>query len=141
MKVYWPSPVISVCLKWKLYHPAAIYAASHRFLIKLRHNGIDQVIYVSYHNIELIDDCLSIIASFIYEVAFKMILKKIYFYKTNLFYAIFMRPKTTDIDVLRIKAKSTSSILLKDKLWVCLISIITVTIWENWCLNPYNDHF
>jgi hypothetical protein len=70
-----------------------------------------------------------------------MILKKIYLYKTNLFYAIFMRPKTTDIDVLRIKAKLTSSILLKDKLWVCLIAIITVTIWEHWGLNPYNDHF
>ena len=39
-------------------------------------------IYVRYHNIYVIEDCLSKIASFIYEVAFKIILKKIYFYHT-----------------------------------------------------------
>ena len=41
-KVYWPSPVISICLKWKLCPITRIYAASHRFLIKLRQYGIDQ---------------------------------------------------------------------------------------------------
>ena len=42
-KVYWPSPVISIRLKWKLCHLAAIYVAIHRFLIKFRHYGIDQL--------------------------------------------------------------------------------------------------
>ena len=43
VKVYWPSPVISVRLKWKLCHLSRIYATSHRFLIWLRHYGIDQL--------------------------------------------------------------------------------------------------
>ena len=33
-------------------------------------------IYVRYNNIKLIEDCLSMIASFVYEVAFKIILKR-----------------------------------------------------------------
>ena len=41
-KVYWPSPVISIRLKWKLSHLATIYATSHRFLIKLWKYVIDK---------------------------------------------------------------------------------------------------
>ena len=61
-------------LKWKLFHLACIYAASHTFLIKLRHYGLDQL-YLRKVPLYLID-CLSnsIIASFIYDVAFKIIL-------------------------------------------------------------------
>ena len=39
-------------------------------------------IYVRYHNMLLIEDCLSIIASFIYFIAFKIIQKKINIYYT-----------------------------------------------------------
>ena len=38
-----PSPVISIRLNWKLCHLACVYAASHRFLIKLWHYSIDQL--------------------------------------------------------------------------------------------------
>ena len=56
-KVYWTSPVIRVRLKGKSCLLVRIYAALHRFLIKLRH--IDQFLSIRYHNIFLI-------ASFIY---------------------------------------------------------------------------
>ena len=42
------------------------HMTSDRFLIKLRHYGIDQL--------QLIEDCLSIIESFIYEVVFKIMI-------------------------------------------------------------------
>ena len=56
-EVYWTSPVIRVRLKGKSCLLVRIYAALHRFLIKLRH--IDQFLSIRYHNIFLI-------ASFIY---------------------------------------------------------------------------
>ena len=78
IKVFWPSPVIIMRLKWK--RSRLIW---HGFIIKLLHYSIDQLyINVRYHNKKLIEDCLSIISSFIYVLAFKIILLKIYFYYT-----------------------------------------------------------
>ena len=42
-KVYWPSSVISIRLKWKRRHLTWHLGRTHRFLIKLRHYGINQL--------------------------------------------------------------------------------------------------
>ena len=52
--------------------PHAIKAASHRFLIKMWHYGIDQLYLRKVLCYLKIEDCLFIIMSFIYEVALKI---------------------------------------------------------------------
>ena len=42
-KVYWPSPVISIAWNGSTDTSHDIYAASHGFIIKLRHYGKDQL--------------------------------------------------------------------------------------------------
>ena len=46
MMPFWcllPSPVISIRLKWRRSSSHDIYAASHEFLIRLRHYSLDQL--------------------------------------------------------------------------------------------------